>query len=98
MKKRWLGEGGYGEVLTIAVPMIQSMGSWSLMHFVDRMFLTWYSRDALAAALPAVPRTAPLGGGLFSGPAMPFGGSAFAVTASQKQKQRVLYVPLWDIY
>ena len=53
MKKRWLGEGGYGEVLTIAVPMILSMGSWSLMHFVDRMFLTWYSRDALAAALPA---------------------------------------------
>lgn len=53
MKKRWEGEGGYGEVLNIAVPMILSMGSWSLMHFVDRMFLTWYSRDALAAALPA---------------------------------------------
>ena len=33
--------------------MILSMGSWSLMHFVDRVFLTWYSRDALAAALPS---------------------------------------------
>lgn len=53
MKERWRGEGGYGEVLRIAIPMILSMGSWSLMHFVDRMFLTWYSRDALAAALPA---------------------------------------------
>lgn len=53
MKKRWEGVGGYGEVLRIAIPMILSMGSWSLMHFVDRMFLTWYSRDALAAALPS---------------------------------------------
>jgi MATE family multidrug resistance protein len=53
VKERWKGEGGYGEVLRIAIPMILSMGSWSLMHFVDRMFLTWYSRDALAAALPA---------------------------------------------
>ena len=53
MKKRWNGKGGYGEVLKIAIPMILSMGSWSLMQFVDRMFLTWHSRDALAAALPA---------------------------------------------
>ncbi len=53
MRKRWQGEGGYEEVLKIAIPMILSMGSWSLMHFVDRMFLAWYSRDALAAALPA---------------------------------------------
>jgi MATE family multidrug resistance protein len=40
-------------VLNIAIPMILSMGSWSLMYFVDRVFLTWHSRDALAAALPA---------------------------------------------
>jgi MATE family multidrug resistance protein len=53
VRKRWQGEGGYGEVLNIAIPMILSMGSWSLMHFVDRVFLTWHSRDALAAALPA---------------------------------------------
>ena len=51
VKERWRGEGGYGELLRIAIPMILSMGSWSLMYFVDRMFLTWYSRDALAAAL-----------------------------------------------
>lgn len=53
MFKRWGQAGGYKEVLKIAGPLILSMGSWSLMHFIDRMFLTWYSREALAAALPA---------------------------------------------
>tara|TARA_A100001037_G_scaffold300753_1_gene328900 strand:+ start:1005 stop:2411 length:1407 start_codon:yes stop_codon:yes gene_type:complete len=48
-----MGAGGYGEVLKIAIPLILSMGSWSLKHFVDRVFLAWYSDDALAAALPA---------------------------------------------
>ena len=50
---RWDGPGGYREVLHLAVPMILSFGSWSLMHFVDRTFLAWYDRNALAAALPA---------------------------------------------
>ncbi len=45
--------GGYREVLAIAVPLILSTSSMSLMHFVDRMFLSWYSPDALAASLPA---------------------------------------------
>ncbi len=53
MGDRWRRDGGYGEVLRIAFPLILSMGSWSIMHFVDRMFLTWYDREALAAALPA---------------------------------------------
>jgi MATE family multidrug resistance protein len=50
---RWIGAGGYKEVLKIAGPLILSMGSWSLMHFIDRIFLTWYSAEALAASLPA---------------------------------------------
>ncbi|HJO59664.1 MAG TPA: MATE family efflux transporter, partial [SAR202 cluster bacterium] len=29
-----------------------STGSWSVQQFIDRMFLSWYSPDALAAALP----------------------------------------------
>ncbi|GAB4138336.1 MAG: MATE family efflux transporter [Planctomycetaceae bacterium] len=33
--------------------MVLSSGSLSLMFVVDRIFLTWYSRDALAAAMPA---------------------------------------------
>ena len=53
LKNRWHDEGGYGEVLRIAVPLIISTGSWSVQHFVDRMFLTWYSPEAIAAAMPA---------------------------------------------
>ena len=35
------------------MPLILSSGSVSLMHVVDRIFLTWYSADALAASTPA---------------------------------------------
>jgi MATE family multidrug resistance protein len=45
--------GGYRELLIIAVPMILSSGTQSLMHVVDRVYLTWYSEAAVAAALPA---------------------------------------------
>jgi MATE family multidrug resistance protein len=47
------GAGSMRELLQVAVPLILSSGSISLMHVVDRIFLTWYSPDALAAALPA---------------------------------------------
>jgi MATE family multidrug resistance protein len=50
---RWHGPGGYGELLRIAFPLILSTGSWSLQHFVDRMFLAWYSPEAIAASTPA---------------------------------------------
>lgn len=53
IKSRWEGESGYREVLKIAFPLILSTGSWSLQHFVDRMFLTWYSPESIAASLPA---------------------------------------------
>ncbi len=45
--------GGYRELLIIAVPMILSSGTQSLMHVIDRIYLTWYSEAAVAAALPA---------------------------------------------
>ena len=45
--------GGYRELLAIAIPMVLSASTQSMMHFVDRMFLTWYSGKAMAAALPA---------------------------------------------
>jgi len=51
--ERWHGEGGYREVLQIATPLVLSTGAWAVQHFFDRMFLTWYSADALAAAMPA---------------------------------------------
>lgn len=45
--------GGYREVLRVAWPLVVSMGSFTLMQFCDRMFLAWYSADAIQAALPA---------------------------------------------
>lgn len=53
LKNRWQGEGGYREFLTIAFPLILSTGAWSIQHFIDRMFLSWYSPDAIAASMPA---------------------------------------------
>ncbi len=53
LKTRWNCPGGYREVLVIAIPLILSTATWSIQHFVDRMFLTWYSPEAIAAAMPA---------------------------------------------
>ncbi len=50
---RWKGEGGYRELLSMAFPLILSTGSWSVQHFVDRMFLAWYSPEAIAAVMPS---------------------------------------------
>ena len=53
IRRRWSANGGYRDFLIIATPLILSTASWSVQHFVDRVFLTWYSTEALAAALPA---------------------------------------------
>jgi MATE family multidrug resistance protein len=53
LKDRWRSEGGHREVLVVAIPLILSTATWSVQHFVDRMFLTWYSPEAIAAAMPA---------------------------------------------
>ena len=53
LRQRWGAKGGYREFLLLALPLILSTASWSVQHFVDRVFLTWYSTEALAAALPA---------------------------------------------
>ena len=53
LKDRWNIAGGYREVLVIAIPLILSTATWSVQHFVDRMFLSWYSPEAIAAAMPA---------------------------------------------
>ncbi len=51
--KRWGESNGYKEIFTISIPLIISTGSWSLQSFIDRMFLAWYSTEAIAAAMPA---------------------------------------------
>jgi MATE family multidrug resistance protein len=53
LRKRWSATNGYREILTLAFPLILSTGSWSIQQFVDRMFLSWYSEEALASAMPA---------------------------------------------
>jgi len=50
---RWRGEGGYAELLHLAGPLILSTGAISIQHFVDRIFLTWYSPETIAAVTPA---------------------------------------------
>ena len=50
---RWNSQFGYKHTLVIAIPLILSTGSWSIQQFVDRMFLSWHSEEALAAAMPA---------------------------------------------
>ncbi|HVJ68278.1 MAG TPA: MATE family efflux transporter [Caulifigura sp.] len=45
--------GTVWELFRVALPLIVSSGSLSLMHVVDRMMLTWLDVNALAAAMPA---------------------------------------------
>ena len=52
-RERWRRENGYRQVLVIAIPLVLSMGSLAITLFVDRMFLTWYSAEAVAASMPA---------------------------------------------
>ncbi len=49
---RWHAESGYRDVLKLAFPLILSTGSSTIQMFIDRMFLTWYSPEAIAAAAP----------------------------------------------
>ncbi len=53
IRTRRSAESGYREVLAVAFPLIMSTGAWSIQHFVDRMFLTWYSPETVAASMPA---------------------------------------------
>jgi multidrug resistance protein, MATE family len=45
--------GSFAELLAIAVPLMLSAATQSIMHIIDRVFLTWHSEAELAAALPA---------------------------------------------
>ncbi len=41
------------DVITLALPLVISTISWTVMNFVDRMFLAWHSVSAMAASMPA---------------------------------------------
>ncbi len=49
----WSRRCGGREVLRLALPLMLSSLSWTLLTFIDRMFLTWWSPDAMAASFPA---------------------------------------------
>ena len=44
----WRGDAGGREVLNLGFPLILSMMSVTIQHFVDRIFLTWWSAEAVA--------------------------------------------------
>ncbi len=44
--------GGYREVLGLAMPLVASTASVTVMLFVDRMFLSWYGQASVAASVP----------------------------------------------
>ena len=50
----WRGEGGAREVLVLAYPLILSQMSFTIQVFVDRLFLTWHSAEAVAGAVTAL--------------------------------------------
>lgn len=49
----WTQRCGPRDILAISLPLIMSTVSYTVMQFCDRMFLSWDSNEALAAALPA---------------------------------------------
>jgi MATE family multidrug resistance protein len=44
----WRGDAGGQEVLRLGLPLILSMMSVTFQHFVNRIFLTWWSAEAVA--------------------------------------------------
>ncbi|HOA50709.1 MAG: MATE family efflux transporter [Thermogutta sp.] len=53
LRRWWLRPCGARTVLTVAMPLVISFASWTVMNFTDRMFLVWYDIGAVAAVLPA---------------------------------------------
>lgn len=51
--RRWRGNNGYAHILRICLPLVASNISVSAMLFTDRLFLSRYSLEAIAASLPA---------------------------------------------
>jgi MATE family multidrug resistance protein len=53
VKRWWRRPAGAKEVLQISFPLVISSLSWTVMTFVDRIFLKWLSGDSMAAAFSA---------------------------------------------
>jgi len=53
-KQRWHREAGGRELLRLALPLILSNSVWTFQVMIDRVLLSHYSTDAVAAAMQAV--------------------------------------------
>ncbi len=53
MSKKIYPQASLSELWFLSYPLIVTMASQVVMQFVDRMFLAWYSHNALAACVPA---------------------------------------------
>lgn len=53
IRNEWNVPNGYREILRIGLPLVMGMLSTTMMQFFDRLFLSHYSVDAIAAAAPA---------------------------------------------
>lgn len=53
LKARWAAPSGYKAVLMLAIPLIATTGIVGIQAFVDRLLLSQYSSDAIAASVPA---------------------------------------------
>ena len=51
VKAFFAGPGGAAEVWRISYPLVLSHMSFTLQTFIDRVFLTWYSSEAVAGAV-----------------------------------------------
>lgn len=49
----WQCPAGGREVLLVSLPLVISSLSWTVMSFIDRIFLKWLSGDSMAAAFSA---------------------------------------------
>ena len=54
LRRFWAGPGGGREVLLLAYPLILGQMSFTVQTFVDRLFLTWYSAEAVAGAVTSL--------------------------------------------
>lgn len=53
IRANWSAPQGYREVLRVGLPLFASMATSMVMFFTDRLFLSLYSMEAIAAATPA---------------------------------------------
>ena len=44
----------FREILRVSLPLVVSTASYTVLTFTDRMFLSWYSPEAIAASVPAM--------------------------------------------